>query len=71
MTLRFCYLCVSPHDFAGLLVERLAVPLRVYSLQLPSQAVVLTHEQSVNRCESDVLVHADVTLQTEMYPLDG
>lgn len=59
--LRFSYLCVSTHDLAGLLVEGLTVPLWVYSLQPTSQAVMLTHKQRVNRCQSDVLIHALVT----------
>lgn len=42
------YLCVSAHDLAGLLVEGLAVPLGVESLQLASQAIVLAQKQGVN-----------------------
>lgn len=61
MTLRFSYLCVSTHDLAGLLVEGLAVPVWVYSIQCTSQTVMLTHKQRVNRRQGDVLVHADIT----------
>lgn len=58
---RLGYLCVSAHDLAGLLVERLTVPIWVQSLQLTSQPVVLTHKQRVNGRQGDVFVHADVT----------
>lgn len=61
MNVRFCYLCVSTHDLASFLVKGLTGPLWVQFLQLPSQAVVFTHEQCVNRRESHVLIHTDVT----------
>ena len=59
------YLCVSTHDLAGLLVDGLAVPVRVHTSQCASQAVMFPHEQCVNACKSNVLVHTDVTFKRE------
>lgn len=67
--LRFSYLCVSTHNLSGLLVESLAVPVWVESLQFTSQPVVLSQKQRVNGRQSDVLIHTDVTWQAEMYSL--
>lgn len=63
---RFTYLCVSTHDLTGLLVNRFTVPIPVESLQLTSQAVMLTQEQCMNGGQGDVLIHTAITLKTEM-----
>lgn len=60
---RGVYLCVGAHDLAGLLVEGLAVPLGVESLQRPSQTVVLAQKQGVKRGQGDILIHTDVAWQ--------
>lgn len=65
LALRFTHLRVSAHDLAGLLVQSLTVPLWINSLQLTSQAVVLTHKQCVYGSQSDVLVHTHITLTTD------
>lgn len=59
------YLCVSTHDFASLLVERLTVPVWVYLLQGTSQSVMFPQEECVHGGEGDVLIYADVTYQKE------
>lgn len=65
LTLWFIYLCVRAHDLARFLVECLTVPLWIQPLQCTGQAVVLTHKQCVHGRQSDVLVHAHITLGTE------
>lgn len=63
------YLCVSAHDLAGFLVDGLAVPVGVQSLQLTSQTIVLAHKQRVKGCQGNVFVHADVTWQEATFTL--
>lgn len=63
------YLRVGTHDLASFLVESLAVPLGVDSLQTTSQTIVLAQKQRVKRCQGDVFVHTDVTWQEETLTL--
>lgn len=63
------YLRVGTHDLARFLVESLAVPLGVESLQITSQTIVLAQKQRVKRCQGDVFVHTDVTWQEETLTL--
>lgn len=63
------YLRVGTHDLASFLVERLAVPLGVESLQIASQTIVLAQKQRVKRRQGDVFVHTDVAWREETLSL--
>lgn len=61
------YLGVGAHDLASLLIECLTVPMWVETKQGTGQTVVLTQEHCVNGCQSYVLIHTNITWQTETY----
>lgn len=49
------YLHEGPQDFPGFLVELLSIPMRIESLQLPGQPVVLSEKQGVGCSQQDML----------------